>query len=637
MAATGKAVFGADWPAVRAELTEDLQDDSIERRLGDFSRGGRKVIKLKSVKGGEVELRAHIDDLQLSDSDAQTEIYSGPGKFFNAQTVSTQSHDTQALAQAQRDLLPGVPHVNVTAQGQVNAAFGNETTHTHVEAASSNTLFRKKGSSVTHLGTATVSAAMSRPPKGSEAAARSDTADARVTFITRELPADEQVHGSFELAEGSQLSPATLVRKILDGRQFRDEAIRNIGAMFGLRQHELNAVTPYIEASLRDSVLEDGLTEMTRKQGGWRKLQWKDIQDRRKEQRPRKLTKRVWAGDYPKTTDDDRMNGVTLLTHEKYLITASAKVGPSVFVGVEHDGANAYLQNDVSQGRQTQQSRSRQAGGRLLIGPHAKFLGIDFSALLGGGGSRQWTRGVMFSDNSRILASAKVPRAYGVLNVETEITLIMRHGGDTVELPPQTVHGQVLIPLSELEAAAKAAPVQPGAAMAGEGRRVARRRGMSANAVRLNEFGDVNDHRAEEMVADVTARLTREKTPRPVARVWAAYDALPAELQRHDWRRQTPAMRDFLYNQVLTGHPYVRLKGGAPSGHPEDRADSGGAGPSQRRPAAANPSPTPHPWPPRLKVALRTNFGKRVGAGRPRSGSLTCRLCSAFRVNSSSL
>ncbi|OBA57210.1 hypothetical protein A5647_24340 [Mycobacterium sp. 1100029.7] len=450
----GVTVFGKDWPAVRAELTGELRTMAVQRDLNDFSRGGTKIIKLKSVRGGEVKLGAHLDTKNVADSDATTEFYNGRQQVLVAAVSRTKVSNWQGYVQAQGDVLPSGDIVNLSVQGQISGALGDETTNTRTETASADTLFRKKVATVSHVGTATIEARMSRPPGrllGSGAAPLSGVGHAQISYLARESPTDAQDHHVYLPREGiiqtggrpegdsadhrdsggsgpsgaagspgqpeppdsglpaRGLSLDTIVRKVIDGANFRDRTLENMHA--SLSPREMKEIGDYVGAALHDTRLAGNLPAMSRSEN-----------------------------------DSD---AVELLQHGNFRITGRADVRQLDFKEIEHEGGNAYLLNDVNQAKANQRIKSRQIGWRLLFGPHGRFADMQASLLGGGGTTAQRRYGASFSETARISANAKFARPHAVFDSTTRVTLTVHIGDTAHQLPALDVHGPILIPKSE--------------------------------------------------------------------------------------------------------------------------------------------------------------------------------------------
>ena len=253
MAERGKEIYGEKWPSVRAELTKHVKTMAIQGKLGDYTRGERKTISLTSVRGGKVVLGAHLDTMNLADSNATTEFYSGGQQLLTAGVSKSRGNNWQGFIQAQADLLPTGDTVNVSALARLGGGVGSETQDTGTNNTATGTLFRKKVPTVTHVGTVTINAGMSRPGGDGRI---SGVASAKVEFVTRESPPDKQAHANYVpragiIQNGSDggashsdeqrgqddadlpqrgLSDKSIVRKLIDGENFRGVTLERLHA-----------------------------------------------------------------------------------------------------------------------------------------------------------------------------------------------------------------------------------------------------------------------------------------------------------------------------------------------------------------------------------------------------------------------
>ena len=338
MTTQGTAVFGTDWPHVRAELADHVKTMTVQRELGDYSHGGAKTILLKSVRGGEVVLGAHLDSLNVADSTATTEFYSGGQQSLGAGVSNIKAVAWQGYIQAQVDILPGHEALNVSALGRLNGGIGNETVDARTESSVTGNVFRKKVATLTHVGTATIEADMSRPTGlfGFGGDRISQVGTARVDFVTRESPTDKQDHPLYVPRDGiirndeqghngHGLSRDSIVRKIANGPDVRAHTLEK------LRPLNIPNISRQVHSYLNDTRLASKLGAMTR----------------------------VGEGE-----------GVEFLRRGDLRITARAEVQELKFVEIEHEGGNAYLLADITRTRLHQPTKTREAGGRVLFGPH---------------------------------------------------------------------------------------------------------------------------------------------------------------------------------------------------------------------------------------------------------------------------
>ncbi len=417
MTTQGTAVFGTDWPHVRAELADHVKTMTVQRELGDYSHGGAKTILLKSVRGGEVVLGAHLDSLNVADSTATTEFYSGGQQSLGAGVSNIKAVAWQGYIQAQVDILPGHEALNVSALGRLNGGIGNETVDARTESSVTGNVFRKKVATLTHVGTATIEADMSRPTGlfGFGGDRISQVGTARVDFVTRESPTDKQDHPLYVPRDGiirndeqghngHGLSRDSIVRKIANGPDVRAHTLEK------LRPLNIPNISRQVHSYLNDTRLASKLGAMTR----------------------------VGEGE-----------GVEFLRRGDLRITARAEVQELKFVEIEHEGGNAYLLADITRTRLHQPTKTREAGGRVLFGPHWRLPGLQGSLLAGAGVTGRQRDAPIFGQTARVSANAKFPRSYAVFDGVSRVHLTVTYLGVDHELPPVDVHGPILIPQSE--------------------------------------------------------------------------------------------------------------------------------------------------------------------------------------------
>ncbi len=402
---------------------------AVQGKLGDYTRGETKTINLRSVRGGTVVLGAHLDAMYRADSNATTEFYSGGQQLLTAAVSKSKGDNWQGFIQAQADLLPTGDIVNVSALARLGGGVGSESQDTRTNNTATGTLFRKKVPTLAHVGTAIITAQMSRP---SGADRISGDGSAKVDFITRESPTDKQAHGSHvpragiiqndaagarsnngeqRAPNGTEvarrgLSDESIVRKIVDGEQFRRQTLK------GLHKLEIKDADEVVDG-LTDTLVASKLAEMTR----------------------------VHEGD-----------GIQLVRHGKVRIHGRAAVQKLDFDTVEHEGGNAYVVNDVNQTRLDQHTATLEGNARLMIGPHGELApGVSAYLLAGGGGGGRVRADAMSSQAARVVANEKFARPHFVFDGTTRITLTVHDGQDRRQLDPIDVHGPILLPGSETD------------------------------------------------------------------------------------------------------------------------------------------------------------------------------------------
>jgi hypothetical protein len=428
MEASGEKVFGnKKWPSVRAELTEHVKTMAVQAKLGDYTRGETKTINLTSVRDGKVVLGAHLDAMYRADSNATTEFYSGGQQLLTAGVSKSKGNNWQGFVQAQADLLPTGDTVNVSALARLGGGVGSETQDTRTNNTATGTLFRKKVPTLAHVGTVTITAEMTRP--GADDRSRG-IGSAKVDFVTRESPTDRQAHASHVARDGiiqndadeapsdndeqrapngtelpqRGLSEESIVRKLVDGEQFRSETLK------GLHEYEIKDADEVVDG-LTDTLVANKLGEMTRVDDG---------------------------------------DGIQLVRHGKVRIYGRAAVRKLDFDTIEHEGGNAYVVNDVNQTRVDQHTATREGNARLMIGPHGELApGVSAYLLAGGGIGGRLRVDAISSQAARVAANEKFARPHAVFDSTTRITLTVRDGQTRRQLDPIDVHGPILIPESE--------------------------------------------------------------------------------------------------------------------------------------------------------------------------------------------
>ncbi|OBI96313.1 NUDIX hydrolase [Mycobacterium sp. 1465703.0] len=431
MAAEGHSVFGDKWPQVRSELAPHVRTMAIQGALGDFSRHGFRIIDLVSVPGGHVALLAHVHTMKEVGSKATTEFYTGGQQLMTSTVSEGKLSNTQGYAQGQLDALPGEHPVNLSIIGRVFGGTGTEQTQTVTDNSATGILFRKKIPTLTHTGVATVEARMFRPadaPRGDK------VGRAQVVYVTRESPPDPPKHLKHVPRDGivQQVNPAeappgdgpqrqqpnagqsglparglshdSITRKITNGERFRHATLKS------LRRLGITNLDAVVQNSLNDFRVASKLAAMTRVEQG---------------------------------------DGVELMRYGNVRITGRADVQHLEFKGVEREGGNAYVLNDVSQTRLDQGSKYRGPGIRLLIGPRFRLPFLQGYLVGGGGFSYRHRDDSIIGDAARLSANAKVSRSNAVFDATTRISLTVHVGDARHSLDNIDIHSPILIPESE--------------------------------------------------------------------------------------------------------------------------------------------------------------------------------------------
>ncbi|WP_232002942.1 NUDIX domain-containing protein, partial [Mycobacterium sp. 1245801.1] len=452
---SGTAAFGDHWPMVRAELAAHVATMPIQNALGHYSRGGSATIDLKSVPGGTVVLRAHVDTLHRAESNDTTEFYSGGQQSMSSSVSRQETGNWEGYVQGQGDVLPSSGPVSLSLVARLLGAFGHETVDTQTENSASGVLFRQKVDPVTRVGTATIDAEM-RPPEGST----SSVGTAQIDFVTRESPPEATAHLRYEPRVGvirndqpphagpgarsgpdasapgggerheAQPNPTDAglptrglsshsIAKVVDGARFRADIRAHLAASTQARMRDLSGE---LDSYLSDNRLANKIPAMTR------------------------------------VVDDD---GVELFRHGTLRITGRADVQNLEYRKIERKGGNTYVVNDVNQSRLRQLFKTRQGGGRALFGPQAHLPGFQAAARVGGGFTGRRRFGPTYNHGGRVAANAKFAGSYAVFDGTTRITLTVHDGDTRHPLPPVDIHGPIRIPETETQAV-DAPPAEPG-------------------------------------------------------------------------------------------------------------------------------------------------------------------------------
>ena len=464
MADQGKKVFGRKWPAVRAEVAPHVTSRTIPGALG----GATTTIDLKSVRGGKVVLGASLntmrDFIYVRDPEAPkddprptSEFYSGGQRILTAGASRTEARNYSGLVQYSLDVAPINPVVNLSVLGRIDGGIGKETAYTRTDNSATGLLFRRKLFAKTKVGMATVTAEMT-------AGRARATGTAKVTFTTHEP--DENTENQQEYVpisgivaingpnpQGGHspdnepkrktpdrhgLSSDSIVRDIIDGKNFRDETAKNLDKVWPrlhLSGPLVKRAIDNIHVTLGDTHLQRNLPAMTQ---GMRIDEQRGGQPERREgpehERPPAMTH----------------NEVELARHGLLRITGHAEV-QELKHGREAGAAFVNVLNEVNQIRTIQPTRSYDFGGRMLAGAHGALMGPLQSALGGIGLAHRRREGKQYTEATKVSANSKSEAEYVAFEGTTRITLTVHYNGAQVELPAVDVHGPILVPLRDTE------------------------------------------------------------------------------------------------------------------------------------------------------------------------------------------
>ena len=451
MKATGKSVFGHAWPKVRAELTPHVRTMALQGDLGDYTRGNPRTIELTSVPGAKVVLSARVETLRHTASTTLTESFNG-GVQSSSSTVSrNQVTTTQTYLQGLGDLVPLSVGVNLAGLLRVVSGFGRDETDSRAVTAAIGSISRQKVHTVTHAGTAIVTAQMSAPGDVS-AFAGSAKIDFNVRAPGESTPADRELRkpragiiqergavGSLPRSERRRqargdtgpglpargLSRDSIVRKNID-TDFRDKVRERLDDL------ETADVKHILGNSLDSVILHAHLPAMTR----------------------------VDAADLDDAGAIDTDDWVELVGQGHLHVFGRADIADLKFISLANKGAKAWLLNDVTQPVQRQRGSFKEIGARLLFGPHAQTrdTGVSIRVLTGLGFSRRKRFESMFGQTARIAANAKFSRKYAIFDAPTNITLLVQDGDTRHLIDGIEVVRQVLIPEIETEKVAESTP-----------------------------------------------------------------------------------------------------------------------------------------------------------------------------------
>ena len=438
----GKEAFGGAWPKVRAELAPHLKTMAVQRSLGSRTRGGSKTIDLTSVRGGKVVLGAQLVSVEPAanpamESTAITEFSWGGIQSAKSGVSDTLGTYWQAYVQAQADLLPTRGTVNVSALGRMDVGTDTETVFTRTETSATGLLLTEKVRPTIHVGTAKITARMSRPISMFSRDRYNRFATAQVDFTTVKppknvlanqryvprpgiiqhaeslLPAEIAYHdadGSPDPARLSArgLSGESIVHSITDGDNFRAKTMESL--RINLSALKMARIHHQVFKSLNDTRLSTKLAAMT---------QGEDVE---------------------------------LLRHGSLRLTAHADIQDMKPGIMAQDGGRVNVLNEVTQVRVREPYRAREIGARFQAGPHwALPNGIQADVVIGPGGFFRERLGSILTQEATVAANGSFPSPYVTFDATTRIVVTVHDGTAEHVLPGVDVHGAVLIPLSETQ------------------------------------------------------------------------------------------------------------------------------------------------------------------------------------------
>jgi len=407
MTEQGRDVFGDEWPSVRGELAQHVGTRALHGGLGDYSRNGTKTVELRSVRGGKVVLSARIDAMTepTEGTAKEAEFYTGGQTIQTATNGNASTDNWNVVVQAQGTVLPVDVGVNASLLGRVDVNRATDVSTTRSTAAATGELFRKKAAAHVQAGTATLRASMSRPtgPLGNGARRERDGL-ATIDFRIRR-PSPDVNQDRYELPDGG-LPHGAMVRKILDGDQFRRRTLDNLEApVGGIAAARLRARIP---EALGDVQLQRTLPAMTRGEE------------------------------------------VELFRNGRLRVTGRANLTALTFVEVERDGGKTNLLNEVNHGLSQQSSSTWEAGARLMAGPQGNLGGdLRGTVMVGVGGTGRSRHGATYGQGAKVSANGKFAGARAVFDGTAEVVLTVHDGDSSHTLAGVVVHGPMLIPISE--------------------------------------------------------------------------------------------------------------------------------------------------------------------------------------------
>ncbi len=446
MAAEGIAVFGDDWPAVRAELADYIATMDVHRALGRFSRGRTTTINLKSVEGGKVVVGMNIDSLARASSPASSEFYYGGVDIHNAGVSSGSRQSGQGYAQGQVEKsladIPFIPaavtnylsellgdHVADAAAllfGRTDIGGGSERRNTRANNTTSGRYLRLKGKQLTQVGTATVHADMSRP-RGQSGERIRGVGEARVNVIVRETQTGTQAHERRVPRAGivqrsHDRSPSGYGDDGLPLRGLSDDSI--VGTIMGesFRRRTLNALNDDPTSAIYQHVAR----VLSGAQPHLRHMQLRQH--------------------LPAMTRGEQ---VELLRLGSLRITGTARVRHLGRALTEYSGAWVNVLNEVNRIQTTQTSTTFDLGWRTLLGLQVKSAAFKGVVLAGGGIGRRWRSGASHSEAAKVAAHGKFKLGYVTFDATFDIELTVHDGDYSQVLPEVDIHAPLLIPESE--------------------------------------------------------------------------------------------------------------------------------------------------------------------------------------------
>ncbi|MGV9803277.1 WXG100-like domain-containing protein [Mycobacterium sp. NPDC003449] len=417
MTEPGREVFGDDWPAVRAELAQHVGTRALHGGLGDYSRNGEKTVELDSVRGGKVVLSARVDDLTAPapGTARDAEFYTGGQTIQTTTDTNTKIDNWAVTLQAQGTVLPVDVGVNASLLGRVDINRAADSSNTRTKNSATGELFRKKAAANIQAGTATVRAQMSCPAGlfGHGSRRESDGA-AKIDFRARQSSPDaeqQRYEPRPETHDGGQrgLPQGAIVRKVVDGDQFRHRTQDNLEAVSGIVASRLRDQLP---PALSDVTLQRHLPAMTRGEE------------------------------------------VELFRDGSLRVTGHADLTALNNTGAESNGGMRNLLNEVNQGYSHQDSSAWETGPRFMAGPHGNLGDVLRGNIMFGGGALGRSRhGASHGQNAKVSANAKFAGSHGVFDGAATIVLTVHDGDSSHPLAGVDVHGPMLIPTSRLDQA----------------------------------------------------------------------------------------------------------------------------------------------------------------------------------------
>ncbi|GAS97987.1 uncharacterized protein RMCC_4952 [Mycolicibacterium canariasense] len=425
IAEQGRYVFGDEWPAVRAELAQHVGTRALHGGLGDYSRGGEKAIELQAVRGGKVVLSARVDAMTEPTQGAakEAEFYTGGQTIQTATDGNAKIDNWNAAIQVRGTVLPVDVGVNASLLGRVDVNRATDSSNTRTTTSATGELFRTKAAAHVQAGTATLRATMSRPAGffGRGAERERDglaTVDFRIRRPSSNVDRDryeprpgtvvDTGHDNHGHRPDGGLPHGSMVRKVLDGHQFRQQTLDNLTApLSGITASRLRDRLP---EALSDVNLQRNLPAMTRGEE------------------------------------------VELFRDGPLRITGRANLTALDFTRVEREGGTTNLLNEVNHGESHQDSSAWEAGARFMAGPHGNLGdGVRANAMVGVGGVGRVRHGAAYGQSAKVSANARFAGARAAFDGAAEVVLTVHDGDSSHTLTGIVVHGPMLIPTSQAQ------------------------------------------------------------------------------------------------------------------------------------------------------------------------------------------